>query len=118
MELQKFWNAMDTALTSTLIANQGLRDDDTLMNTFLAMETLVPPLGHTQRNQGMSSYKNFTRVLRDHLLKKEIISKETSAKAYKYLIKNQLDKDGFDILTRIIIKGSAQLGGGDLLILV
>ena len=110
MKLQKFWNTMDTALTSILNTNQGLGDYDTLTNTCLAMEVLVPPLGHTEINQEESANKNFTRVLRDHLLKREFTSKETSHNTHAWLIKNQLDKDGFGIITRIIIKGTPQLG--------
>ena len=74
---------------------------------------MVPPLGHTQRNQTMCAYENFTRVLRDHLLKKDSIDKETSPKAFRTLTKNQLNKDDFDILTKIVIKGSPQLGGDE-----
>ena len=111
MDLQKFWNAMDTAFSSTLNANKGLEEYDKLTDTYSAIDILVPPLGHTQRNQGMMAYRNFTRVLRDHLLKKDTINKEVCPMAYKCLTKNKLEKDGFDILTRIILKGSPQLGG-------
>ena len=113
MDLQKFWSAMDTAFTSTVNANKGLGEYETLTEKYSAVETLVPPPGHTQRNQGMEAYKNFTRVLRDHLLKKNTINKDVCPKAYKCLTKNQLQKDGFDILTRIIVTGSPQLGGAE-----
>ena len=52
-------------------------------------------------------------MLRDHLLKKVTIDKETCPKAFRTLTKNQLNKDGFDILTTIITKGSPQLGGDE-----
>ena len=111
MDLQKFWNTMDTAFTSTVNANKGLGEYETLTETYSAVKILVPPPGHTQRNQGLEAYKNFTRVLRDHLLKKNTINKDVCPKAYKCLTKNQLQKDGFDILTRIMVTGSPQLGG-------
>ena len=76
-------------------------------------QTLVPPQGHTQCNNGEASYNNFTRIIRDHLLKKETIDKDSSPKSYRYMIKNQLEKDGFAILTKIIINGSPQFGGDD-----
>ena len=38
-----------------------------------------------------------------------MINKEKCLKSYTYLINNQLDKDGFDILDRIIFKGIPQL---------
>ena len=61
----------------------------------------------------MCPYENYKRVLRDHLLKKDTIDKETSPKAFITLTKNQLNKDGFDILTKIIIKDSPQLSGDE-----
>ena len=87
MELQKFWNDMYTTFTFTLKINQGLGDYDSLTATFSAQEKLIPPKGHTHINQAMNAYKNFTRVLRDHLLKKDTISKESSQKVYTCLIK-------------------------------
>ena len=113
IELQNVWNALDTAFTSTLNANKGLEEYEKLQITFSAWEVLVPPMGHTQRNQAICAYENFTRVLRDHLMKKETIDKGTSPKAYRCLMKNQLTKDGFNLLTKIIIKCSPQLGGDE-----
>ena len=113
VELQKFWTALNTAFTSTLNANKGLGDYDKLQSIFYASDVLVPPLGHTQKNQAMCAYENYKRVLRDHLLKKDTTDKETSPKAFRTLTKNQLNKDGFDILNNIIIKGSSQLGGDE-----
>ena len=34
MDLQKFWNALNTAFTSTFNANKGLGDYDKLKSTF------------------------------------------------------------------------------------
>ena len=113
MELQKFWNALNTAFTSILNANKGLGDYDKLKNTFSALDLLVLPIGHTQRNQSMNAYENYTRVLREHILKKYTINKETSPRAFRTLTRNQLNKGGFDILTKIIIKGIPQLGGDE-----
>ena len=48
------------------------------------------------------------------ILKKGAIDKEISPKAYTCLIKNQWNKDGFDILTNIIVNGSPQLGGDEM----
>ena len=58
----------------------------------------------------MCAYENYTIVLGDHLLKKDTIDNETRPKVFKTLTKNQLNKDEFDILTKIILKGSPQLG--------
>ena len=90
---------------------EELGDYDKFKSTFTALDLLAPPIGHTQRNQGVNAYKNYTRVLRDHPLKKYTINKETSPRACRTLTRNQLNKDRFDILTQIIIKGSHQLGG-------
>ena len=113
MELRKFWNATDIAFTSTVNVNKGLGDYAMLNDTFNAFGTIVPPIGHMQRNQGFNTYKNFTRLLMDHLLKKDTISKESYPKSYKCLTKNWLNKDGFDNLIRIIIHESPQLGGDE-----
>ena len=43
--------------------------------------------------------------------KENIINKDVCPEAYRCLIKNQLKNVGFDILTKIIVKGSPQLGG-------
>ena len=59
----------------------------------------------------MRAYENYTILLMNHSLKKDAINKETSPKSIRTLTKNQLNKDGFYILTKIIIKGSPQLGG-------
>ena len=93
IDLQKIRNITYEAFTSTLNANQGLGEYDNMTGTNQAMETLVPPLGHTKRNRDIVAYKNFARVLQDHLLKKYTINKETCSKAYKFLIRNQLNKD-------------------------
>ena len=64
----------------------------------------------------MCDYENHTRLLRGCLLKKGTIDKKISPKVFRTLTKNQLNKDGIDILAKIIIKGSPQLSGdeGDL----
>ena len=104
MELQKFWNTLNTAFTWTLNAKKGLWYYDKLKSTFSAIHLLVPPIGHTQINQGMNAYENYTKVLRDDLLKKYTINKETSLRAFRNLTRNQLSKDGFDILTQSLSK--------------
>ena len=91
-QLQKFWHTMDTALSSTLNSNKGLGEYDKLTEHYSVKETLVPPQGHTQRNEGQASYNSFTRIICDHLFKKETIEKDTSPKAYICMIKNQLEK--------------------------
>ena len=113
MELQKFWKALNTAFTSTLNLNKVLGDCDKLQSIFSASDVLVPPLGHTQRNQSINDYENYTRVLRDHLLKKYSINKETRPRTFRTLTRNQLNKDEFYILTKIVIKYSPQLDGDE-----
>ena len=95
-----FWNALNTAFMSSLNSNKGLGDYDKLQGEFLVFDILLPPHKHTQRSQETSAYKNYTRVLRGYLLKKENIGKGTNPKGYRCLTKNQLNKDGFVILTK------------------
>ena len=113
IDLKKFWNAMNTAFTSTLNANTGLEEYEDIMESYSIKDHLVPPLGHTQRNQGLEAYKNFTRVLRDHLVKESTIDKVKCPKAFKCLTRHLLNNDGFVILLHIIRKGSPQLGGDE-----
>ena len=79
------------------------------LKQYLAMETLVHPLGHTQINQGISPCNNVTKVLLDHLLKKDTSNNERYLKSYKRLIKNQLDQNKPYIPTRIIGGGGGSL---------
>lgn len=109
VEVQEFWNALNTSCISTLNANNEMGDYAKLNTIFPAVDILVPPLGHIQRKKAISAYKNYTRVLRDHLLKKETIDKGTSPKSQICLTKNQLNKDRFDMLTIIITNDSPQL---------
>ena len=104
MELQKFWKALNTAFTSTLILNKVLGDCDKLQSTFSENGVLVPPLEHTQRNQAMCAYENYKRVLRDHLLKKDTIDKETSPKTFRTLTKNQLIRTDLIYLPKLLSK--------------
>ena len=92
---------------------EELGDYDKFKSTFTALDLLAPPIGHTQRNQGMNVDDNYTRVLWDRILKKYTINKEASRRVFRTLTRNQLNKDGFDILTKIIIKGSPPLGGDE-----
>ena len=92
---------------------EELGDYDKFKSTFTALDLLAPPIGHTQRNQGMNVDDNYTRVLWDRILKKYTINKEASRRVFRTLTWNQLNKDGFDILTKIIIKGSPPLGGDE-----
>ena len=113
MDLHKFQNALNTVFTPTLNANKGLGGYDKLKRIFSTLDVLVPPLGHTQRNQSINDYENYTRVLRDHLLKKYSINKETRPRTFRTLTRNQLNKDEFYILTKIVIKYSPQLDGDE-----
>ena len=114
MQLQKLWRTMDSALTSTLNENKGLGNYEDLVDTYSAKATRVPPLGHTQINDATNTCNNYTRFLRDHLLKENKIGKETSHKTYKCLIENQLNKDGFKMITNSIVSGSPQLSGEEM----
>ena len=63
MELKNVWKALNTEFTATLNTNKELGDYDKFKSTFTALDLLAPPIGHTQRNQGMNVDDNYTRVL-------------------------------------------------------
>ena len=102
---------MNTEFVSTLNVNKGLEDYENITDIYSVQDHLVPPVGHTQWNQGMEAYTNFTRVLRDRLVKVTMISKDTCPKVFKCLTRKLLNNGRFVILLNIIIKGSPQLGG-------
>lgn len=52
----------------------------------------MSPQGNTQRNKGEVFYNNYTRIIRDHLLKKETIEKDTRHKVYSCMTKNQVKR--------------------------
>ena len=111
MDIQKFWSAINTAFTATLNANSGLPRYEDLSSPYSIQDDITPPIGHTRHTDGKNAYENFARVIRDFLLKDETIKNTSAPNAYKNLIANQLEQDGFKLLTTIITLGSPQLGG-------
>ena len=60
---------------------------------------------------GQAAYKHFTRIVRDHITKKEKIDNEKSPNVFKIILRQQMNKYGFTILLKIIQAGSPYLDG-------
>ena len=110
-DIQKFWNSINTAFCSTLATNKGLGIYKELTSTYNIKDVVTPPIGHTQYAMGQAAYEHFTRIIRDHITKKETIDNEKSPNAFKILLRKQTNEDGFAILMNIVQAGSPHLGG-------
>ena len=111
LELNHFWSTIDTALTSTLECNKGIRDYTSLDSTTSIKSKLVPPFGHADFNFCNPTYFRSSSIFRDHLLKLNVISSVLAPKSYKTLTRYKIDDDGFNILQKLVFTGSPQLGG-------
>ena len=57
------------------------------------------------------AYSQLSRILRDHLLKRSIISFVLEPISFNILTRFKFKDDGFNILQNIVFTGSPQLGG-------
>ena len=110
-DIQKIWNSINIAFWSTLATNKGLGIYKELTSTYNIKDIVTPLIGHTQYAMGQAAYEHFTRIIRDHITKKETIDNEKSPNAFKILLRQQTNEDGFAILTKIVQAGSPHLGG-------
>ena len=74
LQWKRFWNSSDTTLTSTLVCNKYIREFTSLDSTTSIKSKLVPPLVRVDFIIYNPAYFHLTRILRDHLLKCNIIS--------------------------------------------
>ena len=110
-DIRDFWRAINVAFMSTLQSNKGFTDYESL-DSYYSIETdIVPPLGHTQHNQGYNAYKQFGAILLGHLKKEGTIEANKSQRAYTSLKENSMIDDGFKVLWVMIQNSSPQLGG-------
>ena len=82
-----------------------------ISSTYNIKDIVTPPIGHTQYAMGQAAYEHFTRIIRDYITKKETIDNEKSPNAFKILLRQQTNEDGFAILMKKFQAGSPQLGG-------
>ena len=111
VQLRKFWNAVDTAYNTTLVTNQGIGRYENLTPTYSIKDKITPPVGHTLHDYTIAVYAKISRVVHTFITKETTITIDASSKAYRTMVKHQMEEDGFKLLTEIIISGSPQLGG-------
>ena len=98
-------------LSCPLKSNKGFTEYELLDPYYSSEADIVPPHGHTQRNQGMNAYKQFGAILLGHLKKEETIDASKSRTANTSLKENVMMDDGFKVLWTIVQNSSPQLGG-------
>ena len=111
MDIRDFWRAINVAFMSTLQSNKGFRENELLDEYYLFEDDIVPPVGHTQRVEGMNAYKQFGAILMGHLKKEETIQVSKSQNANTTLKENLMLDNGFQLLWTIVQNSSPQLGG-------
>merc|ERR1712155_404 len=95
----------------TLKSNYLFPEYRSLSNPFSPEAILIPPSGHPYFTEISQAYIQFSRVLRDFLLNANTIKKLDSPRAYRVLLVNKLQRDGFQLLWQITYRNSPQLGG-------
>ena len=95
----------------TLKSNKCLPAYKDLTPSYDPRISLIPPVAHTQHQEGDEAYKQFSRELLDYLLDNDTIQRKNAPQIYQYYAENQMEEDGFLLLTKIVVKASPQLGG-------
>lgn len=109
--MEHFWNAINSAMMVTLKSNYLFPEYRSLSIHFNPEDILIPPKGHPYFVEITQAYTQFSRVIREFLLKQTTITKTNSPQAYRTLLTNKLQRDGFLLLWTITYRNSPQLGG-------
>ena len=109
--IEYFWNAIKSASMVTLKLNYLFPSYCQLTRRFDPESFLSPAQGHPYFTEISQAYVQFSRVIRDFILKNNTIKKDVSPKAYRVLLRNELQRDGFQLLWIITYRNSPQLGG-------
>ena len=111
LHLKRFCNSIDTTLASTIVCNTGIGEYASLYSITSTKSKLVSPLAHADYNLCNPAYFHLSRILRDHLLKRNVVSSISAPKSYNTLTRYKIDDDGFNILQKLVFTGRSQLGG-------
>ena len=110
-DVKKWWSAINSKLMMTLKSNKCLPAYKDLTPSYDPRTSLIPPVAHTQHQEGDEAYKQFSRELLDYMLDNDTIQRKNAPQIYQYYAENQMEEDGFLLLTKIVVKASPQLGG-------
>ena len=105
------WNAINSTIMVTLKSNYLFPEHRSLSIQFNPEDQLIPPKGHPYFVEITQAYTQFSRVIRDFILNYSTIKKDTCPNAYRSLLTNKLQRDGFQLLWIITYRNSPQLGG-------
>ena len=96
--MENFWDAINSALMMTLKANYLFPEYRSLTSPFSPEDILIPPSGHPYFTEISQAYVQFSRVVRDFILNPNTIKQMNSPQAYRVLLVNKLQRDGFQLL--------------------
>ena len=94
-----------------LTAHSFLPDYKTITPGFDYVTHLIPPTSHPQYQDCYNAYKQYSRALLQHLLHHDTITQSKAPEAFLALQENSHFECGFDLLFRIVISRSPQVGG-------
>ena len=109
-DIPKCWNSINTAFCSTLATKKGLGIYKKLISAYNNKDIVTPPIGHAQYAMVQAAYEYFIRIIRNHTTKKKTIDNEKIPNAFKILLRQQTNEDGFPILMKNFQARSPHLG--------
>ena len=110
-DIKKWWNSINSKLMTTLGTNKALPQYKDLTPNYNPRETLIPPPEHPQHDEATQAYENFSQQILDYIIDNDSIKEKNAPIMYQYAVEEQMAEDGFELLTRLVIKASPQLGG-------
>ena len=98
LQINHFCNSIGTALTSTMACNKGIEDYTSLDASTSIKALLIPPTAHSDFHLCNPAYSQLSRILRDHLLKRNTISSLLNPTSFNTLTRYKIEDDGFKIV--------------------
>ena len=109
-DIQQLWYSINSVFCSTLAKNKGLGIYKEFTSTYNIKYISTLPIGYSQYTMGQATYEHFTRIIRDHITKKEAIANYKSQISFKIILHQRTNEDGFKIPMQIFQAGSPHLG--------
>ena len=111
LSLQNFWYHINTAFSTTLATDKGIKSYDKLTMFYNFKTLLLPNPTHPSYHQSETTFENLSNILHCKLLEDKTITREKSPNTYNLLQAHRLNPSGFDLLKHIDFGLSPQLGG-------
>ena len=94
-----------------MACNKGIEDYASLDASTSIKALLIPPTAHSDFHLCNHAYSQLSRILRDHLLKRNTISSVLAPSPFNTLTEYKIEDDGFKILQKTVFTDSPQLRG-------